>query len=275
MINWNKYFDHIYCVHYVPMKDRRYDIESELKRVGIYDSGIFSWQLSYDIPKYVERYTNKSVSDLTYNHYLIFNDILFHHYNKVMVIEDDVRFLKDLDRIERLLDECPDYDLCLFDWNRYGNYIGANNTRLDLMEAGKITDHYCYFTHAWLTSCYGITERMAEKIKLDIEKTFGSDHLEGIDHYFQGIALKNMTIRQSYDTIDDFLKAIFDKYKTILCLDRIAIQQQYPDAHNFKMGINELYNLKDLKTMEKDVHIDFNDYRLIIKGPTVNISGSM
>ena len=42
MINWNKYFDHIFCTIYV--NNGRYNsIVNELKRVGIIDSGIFDF----------------------------------------------------------------------------------------------------------------------------------------------------------------------------------------------------------------------------------------
>lgn len=50
MIDWKHHFDHIFCLHYVPNVDRKQRIESELKRVGILDSGIFSWHMSVPSP---------------------------------------------------------------------------------------------------------------------------------------------------------------------------------------------------------------------------------
>ena len=69
MIQWNKYFDHIYCICNIGI-NRFEKINSELKRIGILDSGIFSWKIT----------TNKLLSytnyDLKYNNEKYDNNVI-------------------------------------------------------------------------------------------------------------------------------------------------------------------------------------------------------
>ena len=50
MIQWNKYFDKIYCIHYINAIERMPRLLNELSRVGILNSGIFEWFYGYDSP---------------------------------------------------------------------------------------------------------------------------------------------------------------------------------------------------------------------------------
>ena len=48
MIPWKDYFEKIYCIHYLPHKDRLPRLLKELDRVGITESGILEWR--YTVP---------------------------------------------------------------------------------------------------------------------------------------------------------------------------------------------------------------------------------
>ena len=50
MIDCKKHFDHIYCIHFVEYKERRPELMEELNRVGILDSGIFSFKYTFRTP---------------------------------------------------------------------------------------------------------------------------------------------------------------------------------------------------------------------------------
>lgn len=259
---WSKYFDHIYCIHGEVCEERRYEIENELRRVGILDSGIFTWMIDYDIPKYSDRYENPRSAAGTLGHLRCYCDQLYHHYDRVLILEDDIKFLKDLATIENILSKLPQHDICLFDWFVYTNNIGANNHMLELMEAGKINEFYCYFTSAWLLSCYSITQKVAKYLKEQIINDMNNPRLHAADHHSQNIALKHYRYKESYDTIQDLIDDLFSDWKTILCTKRLAIQDQYDSAINKTIGNNDLYNIELKKPNERDIKIDFNDYNV-------------
>ena len=56
MIDWKKHFDHIYCIHYLPYQNRYKKCLEEIVRVGIKDSGVFSWKITWDSPIFDKLY---------------------------------------------------------------------------------------------------------------------------------------------------------------------------------------------------------------------------
>ena len=103
-------FDHIYCIHYLPYRDRLKDAEAELKRIGILDLDNFSWH--YSVPnKYYDLlfYNDTSAIDVpsvnitninyTVNSYQLIKMAYELGYERILVIEDDVRFLKDVRKL--------------------------------------------------------------------------------------------------------------------------------------------------------------------------------
>lgn len=173
MIEWNKYFDRIYCVHFLPYKDRLAKITSELKRVGILDSGIFSWKNTWDSPFYDVLSTtsiNKAPSvgymKCGLAHYHCHKEAYELGYNRILVLEDDVSFLKDLDRIVKILEATPKgYDLVLYD-NTSKNPEAYHKFKTE----NQINDFFCHYDKDMtLASCYGAS-RAYMKYKIDCEE---------------------------------------------------------------------------------------------------------
>ena len=109
MIDWKKYFDHIYCVHIVEYKERRLELMEELNRVGILDSGIFSFKYTFRTPLdnvLLNSYNFSRASDaerfdvpklnLAMGHYACIKEALGLEYKRILLLEDDIAFLKDL-----------------------------------------------------------------------------------------------------------------------------------------------------------------------------------
>ena len=122
MIDWKKYFDHIYCIHYLPYKERYRKCVDELTRVGIRESGVFSWKLTWDSPLFDRLYQvcNAAPSvgcmKIGFAHYMCIKEAYELGFNHVLILENDNIFLKDADRIEKILNDLPDdYDICLLD----------------------------------------------------------------------------------------------------------------------------------------------------------------
>lgn len=134
-IDWTKYFDHIFCIHYISKDriERHHQLINELTRVGIYDSGIFSFIYDED-----SLFTNKLYNDIsidtgygvvdyskrvTLNHYKALNISKLLGYKNVLIIEDDIVFLKDLQVIKNALEESQnkDFEVCQYDYINYSD----------------------------------------------------------------------------------------------------------------------------------------------------------
>jgi GR25 family glycosyltransferase involved in LPS biosynthesis len=122
MIDWKKYFDHIYCIHYLPYKERYGKCANELTRVGIRESGVFSWKLTWDSPIFDKMYQvcNAAPSvgcmKIGFAHYMCIKEAYELGFKHVLILENDNIFLKDVDAIEKILNGLTDdYDICFLD----------------------------------------------------------------------------------------------------------------------------------------------------------------
>jgi hypothetical protein len=111
MIDWKKYFDRIYCIHYLPYKERYRKCVDELTRVGIRESGIFSWKLTWDSPLFDKLYQvcNAAPSvgcmKIGIAHYMCIKEAYELGFSHILILENDNVFLKDVDCIEKILDD--------------------------------------------------------------------------------------------------------------------------------------------------------------------------
>ena len=124
-IDWAKYVDRIFCVFFLPNKDRMPRIREELKRVGILDSGIFEWR--FTVPSAMDKRVQDSFADKTWVESIgaingtleqtrILKESIHLGYNRILILEDDVAFLKDKGKIIRILDNLPNgYDVIQLD----------------------------------------------------------------------------------------------------------------------------------------------------------------
>lgn len=102
--------DQIYCIVYNPYKEERYDgLCKEFERVGIYDKVKFMY---FDKAEHLT-----GVESVTQNYQHVFADALSHNYNRIMVIEDDCRFLKNLSILDEFKDIPADADIVYLDWH--------------------------------------------------------------------------------------------------------------------------------------------------------------
>ena len=125
-IDWAKYFDKIYCLHYLPYKERLPLLQQELKRIDIWQSGIF--EMRYTSPtRYDSLLTAEiaggaparaSIVNITMEYNRLFAEAGILGYRRVLFLEDDETFLKDIAAIEEMLENIPaDADIVQFDKN--------------------------------------------------------------------------------------------------------------------------------------------------------------
>ena len=201
MINWNKYFDHIFCIHYISEDriERHNQLIKELKRVGIYDNKIF--EFIYDIDNsfsniiYNNEYLLKRFKCLDYeknskyalrvtiNHLQALYISKLLGYNRILILEDDICFLKDLNKIEEILENninsLKQYNLCLYDYIDYDlMYVFADcyalNTDGINILIDNITNNYnkdIYVIDTYFTKSNPITLYSGEySINIDLPK---------------------------------------------------------------------------------------------------------
>lgn len=127
-IEWSKYFDKIYCEFFVPNKNRMPLLQSELKRVGILDSPVF--EFVYNTPScfdqsvmdYIRGRPNHLplIKPSYANHLMcrerILRRSLLEGHQEILILEDDVCFLRNINKIDDILSSMPSgYDVYQMD----------------------------------------------------------------------------------------------------------------------------------------------------------------
>ena len=156
-------FDHIYCLHYLPAKDRLPKIKEELKRVGIDENAdYFSWVYDYPSPILDMVYKNPDmkmsaalknisreyVKHVSLKHYEIIKEAYSLGYKRILIMENDIRFHKDIAYISKMLENVPDTDIVMFDkmtssmpgdsakYNNYVKHLPENTLYGNMRETG-------------------------------------------------------------------------------------------------------------------------------------------
>ena len=224
MIDWSKYFDHIFCIHYLANDrvNRHHQLINELSRVGIYQSGIFSFIYDEDsviTNDIMENARNKYFIGLdkygkrvTINHYKAFNIAKICGYKNILVLEDDVCFLKDLDELEKYIQETSilNTDLIMYDYITYKNIY--TNTELN-----------CFAT------CYQLKNDGIDKMIKNLEHI----HMYIIDLYF------STTNHYNFYAKDYEQPIVYPHVLSISkCPKRLALQRNNPAYKNCHIDIN-------------------------------------
>ena len=129
MIDWKKHFDQVFVLHYAGYTEIEDKLNAELSRVGLVDSRILTIHNNISSPflSILQRNINcdsvpnairPSSFSCSLGHYTIMKIAELKGYSRILILEDDIAFLKDVGKIESILDaaaaEVPDYDVCLF-----------------------------------------------------------------------------------------------------------------------------------------------------------------
>ena len=187
-IKWSKYFDAVYCLSLADNTQRRVDMTKELRRVGIFQSRIFKWKITVRNEFYHYIWTNpdfhterwwlhlESAMNATMGHYEIMKESLALNHERILIIEDDIRFLKDLQELSEILNEIPEYDVLLLD--KCLN-VGRESYQ-DALENNGINGHFFNFNNVklWSVGCYGLSRKAMQTITKRQESLFiPADHV--------------------------------------------------------------------------------------------------
>ena len=124
IIDWNKYFSHIFIISKTDNFDKRTWLTSELSRISLNN---YHWWYNCD-NKIIQPMYNKFISEeLRYKrrqvqqgHYTLIKTCYELGYDNVLICEDDICFLKNIDSIKKILDDFEskksNIDIYLFDY---------------------------------------------------------------------------------------------------------------------------------------------------------------
>ena len=125
IIDWGKYVDGIYCLHYYPQTSKYKRLVDELKRVNIY--GFRGFHLEYNFPSPYDKLIFEKHRDSNFCPKVLYVNVclavirilktaLARGERRILFLENDVAFLKDKSEMIQILDSIPnDADFIQFD----------------------------------------------------------------------------------------------------------------------------------------------------------------
>lgn len=250
-------FDKIICIHYLPYKDDRFEnIKEELDRVGILNSPNFEWEFTVpniymDYIKFPQgRKGDIKSRALRYalQYYTLIKKLCLLNYNKVLVLEDDIVFHKDLNFIKTLLDSMPpDWDVVNFDPFRRKGWLGNGkgcwghyyDLRGNEVKQDSAVDLFVrYSSIVYNASCVAFTHKALERFVENTEKC-----LEPADYY----SWKDTGDLKTYCTsgFNSMCLQNKDKYEEKITND----PHDGTMEHNYRNFPFENYNFKERKTV--------------------------
>ena len=172
-IDWTKYFDRIWCVSFIPYAKRRDAIKREFDRIGISRHPNFQWNLTFDSPYFsmCKRVldANPSIGKLHSTtelkcwagHYSCIKKSVLFGDERVLIIEDDSRFLNDVSRIKLILEKMPkDYDIVLFD-----HFVNVPQGVYENYKSRKVNEFYSEYEDLDSCGCYSLSRKALLKLE--------------------------------------------------------------------------------------------------------------
>lgn len=121
-VDWQSRFDRVFCVHSTAQDFKLARLIPELSRVGLWGSPVFELRTTVPGPwdeairNWPERKVpSAGVANLGVESRRILLESLARGYKRVLLIENDCAFLRDLGELQRILDLLPDRDVVQLD----------------------------------------------------------------------------------------------------------------------------------------------------------------
>jgi len=175
MIDWTSKFDRIFCINFSAYSERRRGMEAELRRIGILGLPNFSWKYTVACPMYQilfdtmkKRGYTECRTQTEFNIAMANFECIKSAYmagcRNVLIIEDDIRFLRDIGKIEQIFDATPsDYDAV----NYNPNIIDGKT--LDECCKPKVNEFFSRYDMLHSTGCYALSRRAMKEILYSCE----------------------------------------------------------------------------------------------------------
>lgn len=272
MINWKKYFDAVYVLHYAGYNEIESHLNSELKRVGLDSSGILHIHENISSPflttlkKNVnceDRLKSESAFSCAFGHYSILKITELKNYSKILILEDDVSFLKDLTLLENILEkslvDIPDYDFCLFSHfqtpcpdikEEIPRYIN------EMLLARKNNQMFITYNRNSATVSSGVCYAVSRKACIMLRGLY-EHQMQLADIIFRNIPFVRGT------TVDNFHSYVLDTLKSFYCRVPISLQKNIAQSMtNSILKRNFASIMKTQQNIAEYVGIHYADYNI-------------
>lgn len=173
---WNR-FDRKVMLYYTEYRNTRApQMEKELERVGL-DGADRQWQYPSPLDEVMLRSMahipcceRNGYFNCTMGHYRAIATAYHLGCKSVLIMEDDISFLKDLSEIEATVNSIPeDYDVALLDSFAIAmKDINAGTVRW-LREHRRTNEHWAEFDELRSCGCYALSRRGMERMKFCYE----------------------------------------------------------------------------------------------------------
>ena len=243
---WDR-FGYVGLVCYTGYKDRVRELKPELERVGLWDRVHPHW----DFPSIFRDRLFKAVGKTTYcsknncffmtvMHYNVVKTAYELGFNSILVLEDDIRFLKDLYRMEKILASMPeDYDMVMFDRSKPGE-MAIEEWRASNLYQGEC--EWKRLVSSTSTGCYSLSRRGMEHYIDILEQDVNRDSLRNPDYYFRaninGTEYWDKTYNRYYCAPNLCMQTICGNGKSHCSM------QAYWETFDRTMVTQDMYNLK-------------------------------
>ena len=182
-IVWDEHFDAVFVLSLADYIERRNLMREELHRVGIEASGILHWKITVRNAFYSYIWRNPSFPsprwwlnrepnlNCTMGHYEIMKESLARGFRRILILEDDVRFLRDTAAIAEILDDLPEgWDIAMLDYN----IPEAKTSYNEALRSSRVNGHYFRFdtVRLWSTGCYALSAKAMRHITQEQERNY-------------------------------------------------------------------------------------------------------
>lgn len=238
---WNR-FDYIACICYTGYKDRQLMLSNELSRIGLLDRTNFFWDVSSPYTKSLAKLScrdkyHQKMFPVGYNNYRAIKTAYELGHSSILVMEDDIRFLKDLSKIRNAISMLPqDFEIAMMDknfpsdeWKKYRQH----NPKAERESQEIVWRGFCKF---YSSGCYALSRKGMEMFIRAYERDGSLRRLKNNDEYFNC--------------------NVFDKNKMYAAFPNVAIQgvigiggscsplEDYWTANEYQGGWQSMYNLE-------------------------------
>ena len=245
---WDR-FEYVACVCYTGYKDRYETIVRELSRVGLLDRTNFFWDFPSPCTGWMAQRSSHSryhqrMFPVGYNNYRAIKTCYELGYNSILVLEDDIRFLKDLKCIEQSIRSIPkDYEIVMLDKN-FPTDMGKNYIQHNEPATEFTGIKWCLFSKFHSSGCYSLSRIGMVKFIERYEKDFGRGCLKNNDQYFN--------------------TQVFDGRKIYAAFPNLAIQclcgesgclsplEEYWTLNEYQGGFMTMYNTDAVNITEQN-----------------------
>lgn len=184
-------FDYIGVVCFTGYQTRVIALKKELERVGLIGRVNFHWDFPNPFEERLKaslRFQNertRKAFNCGYNNYCIIKTAYELGKHNVLVLEDDVRFLKSLNNLKMMMAALPqDYDLAMLD----KNWPSLEYMNRECILSRKKNDYWIEFDKFFSSGCYAMSRKGMERFLATYEKKgLGTNNIEGLksnDQYF-------------------------------------------------------------------------------------------